>query len=477
MSSLSDTSPLVRRLRPSTASSRSASGSSFLIDTHFPGGNAIIESINGDIVRLRPDPRDSTGECYAWSIRVRGAGGKSITFNFSAQNPVGMYGPTVSLDEGVTWQWLGNPDGSMDSFRCAFPLKAPSVRLAFGIGYTDLHWQRFCGRVSRHRSFAREDILCMSRKGRAVPRMHVGRIDGKAKHRVLLTARHHACEALPNFALEGVVLAVLTDDETGGWFRENVELAVLPFMDRDGVEDGDHGIGRRPHDHHRDYGEVCLYPETKALREFAMRWSNQRLEFMADLHCPWIRGNAHEQLCQVAHPDPEMQAAQQQFDHGLATTMQGPLPYLQTLAASYGHDWQTPPHPSADICATEWFSKLPSMRLATSFEIPYAHCAGVRVSADKVRAFGQDLARAIRSYIQTNTQDVPMAKIFFDPSDPHPTATAPIEPTPRNVTHHKHRSGAPLVPRGTLSGVATPPLVIHAKKQAPSRLQQKPARS
>ncbi|MFZ4394128.1 MAG: hypothetical protein ACOYOU_00720 [Kiritimatiellia bacterium] len=97
----------------------------------------------------------------------------------------------------------------------------------------------------------------------------------------------------------------------------------------------------------------------------------------------------------------------------------------------------------------------------------------MRVSADPVRAFGQNLARAIRSFIQARTQDVPIAMICFDPSDSHPTATAPIGPTPRNVTHHKYRGGAPLVPRGTLSGVATPPLVIHTKKQA----QPKPSKS
>ena len=464
LSSTTEPNNLVRRLRPGATESKGVAGASFLIDTHFPGGNAIIESIDGDTVRLRPDARDSEGGWFYWAIRVRGAGGKSLTFIFSEQNPVGVYGPAVSLDEGVTWQWLGNPDGSTDSFRCAFPQKAVSVRLSLGINYTDMHWQRFCGRISRHTTFVREDILCLSRKGRTVPRLHVGNLDGKPKYRILLTARHHACETMANYAIEGVVLAALTDDELGAWFRKNVELVVLPFMDRDGSEDGDQGKGRRPHDHNHDYSDDGIYPETKALRDFAIRWSDQRLVFMADLHCPWIRGNSHEEIFQVAKTDTTIWAEQRFFGDILAKSIRGPLQFNNVDHPNFGDEWRAASGQNAGGSPADWFAKLAGMSLATTLEIPYSNCSGVRVTADSVRVFGHDLASAMRQYLEEiagGTADKPAskaltAKLYTGPDTaPIAVPTTTKAPTSRMAAESKTPADPAQKKR----------IIIHTKKR------------
>ena len=43
-----------------------------------------------------------------------------------------------------------------------------------------------------------------------------------------------------------------------------------------------------------------------------------------------------------------------------------------------------------------WTAKLQGIGLAASFEVPYADAAGLPVNADNARAFGCDLARAVR---------------------------------------------------------------------------------
>ena len=401
------------------------------VETRFPGGNAIIETISGDTVQLRPDSRNAETGWFYWSIRVRGAAGKTLNFVFSDQDPLGVYGPAVSVDEGLTWQWLNDQDNRADSFRCSFPQAAPSVRLSSCLNYTDLHWQRFCGSIAKHSTCVREDILCFSNQGRAVPRLHVGRLDGKARFRALLTARHHACETMANFVLEGLTLAILDDTPAGAWFRENVELVALPFMDRDGVEAGDPGKGRQPHDHNRDYGSNNLYPETRALREFARQWSDNRLSFMADLHSPWIRGQKHERIYQIAKLDPTLWAEQRYFGDMLANAIHGPLPFSNKDDAYFGDEWRVMDGRTSGVCAADWFAKLPGMRLSTSFEIPYANCDGVCVTADGVRAFGNDLATTIRQYLNATAEeeppmpdDVPMAKIYTGPKE----AAAPAIP-------------------------------------------------
>ena len=73
---------------------------------------------------------------------------------------------------------------------------------------------------------------------------------------LVLTARHHACESMASHVLEGILSGVLADDDCGRRWREGWQVVAAPFMDKDGVEDGDQGKNRRPHDHNRDYGKI-----------------------------------------------------------------------------------------------------------------------------------------------------------------------------------------------------------------------------
>ena len=77
-----------------------------LIDCDFPGGNIIVEGIDGDDVRLRQDLRDTDGFWFWWSMRVRGAAGRTLRFNFTDGKVVGVRGPAASPDGGRTWRWL-----------------------------------------------------------------------------------------------------------------------------------------------------------------------------------------------------------------------------------------------------------------------------------------------------------------------------------------------------------------------------------
>lgn len=67
-------------------------------------------------------------------------------------------------------------------------------------------------------------------------------------------------------------------------------------MDKDGVEDGDQGKNRLPHDHNRDYTGESIYASVRASRDFVPHWSVGRLKFALDMHCPYILGKV-EQPC------------------------------------------------------------------------------------------------------------------------------------------------------------------------------------
>jgi len=372
------------------------------IDCDFPGGNIIVERIEGDDVFLRQDQRDTPGFWFYWYFRVRGGEGRSLRFHFTGGNVIGVRGPAVSTDGGQTWNWLGTESVEGASFAYAFAAEAKEVRFCLAFPYLEANLQALLRRFRESPYLAVEEHAT-SRKGRPVRRLRLGRLDGEPDHRVLLTCRHHCCEMMASWALEGIIETVLGDTPDGRWFREHVELAVVPFMDVDGVEDGDQGKNRSPHDHNRDYLGESIYPEVAALRAFVPEWSQGRLRIALDMHCPHIRGRSNtragnEDVYFVCGPEAGKWEELERFSAILEEVRQGPLPYHRAQNLPHGQMWNTLAEPRS---FGRWASLLPGVLVAATIEIPYASAGGVMVTDHSARALGGDLARAMRRYLES----------------------------------------------------------------------------
>ena len=368
------------------------------IDAQYPGGNIVVERIEADRVYLRPDLRDTNGWWFFWNFRVRSAAGRTLTFCFTGNNPIGVRGPAVSTDGGRSWSWLGADNVKDASFAYSFSERHDEVRFCFAVPYQEEDLRRF---LASHRgnSYLLVQELCKSRKGRSVERLHVGAIDGDPAHRIVMTARHHACESMANYVMEGFVEAALDDTEEGRWFQENIEVLAIPFVDKDGVEDGDQGKNRKPHDHNRDYKGDSIYPSVAAIRTFVPTWSKGRLSIVMDLHCPWIRGSHNEVIYMVGSSDRAMWRQQAALGKILQELQRGPLVYRAADNLAVGTAWNTRKNYGDLMSCSRWAAQIEGIRLATSFEIPYANAAGCPVDANTARAFGRDLARAVRQYL------------------------------------------------------------------------------
>jgi hypothetical protein len=374
-------------------------GEKVTIDADFAGGNIIVENIEGDTIFLRPDQRDSSTWWFYWYFRVRGAGDRTVKFQFTGGNPIGTQGPAVSTDGGKTWSWLG-PRGVEDSsFIYEFEKGNEEVRFCFSIPYLESDLRRFL-RKYRNRSHLVVKELCKSRKGRSVERIHAGKIKGNPKHRVFVTARHHACETIASYALEGFLEVILSNTETGRWFQNNAEFLIIPFVDKDGVEDGDQGKNREPHDHNRDYMNDSIYPSIRAIREFVPQWSDGKLKVSIDLHCPHIRGRYNEFIYMVGSNESDIWREQQKFGQILERVRIGELPYLAQNNLPFGTAWNTGDYYGRLKSCRLWAGEQPGLSMATTFEIPYANVGMTVMTADNVRAFGRDLAHALRRYLE-----------------------------------------------------------------------------
>lgn len=371
------------------------------IDCAFPGGNIVLERIEEDRVFIRQDRRDTVGFWFYWYFRVRGAAGRTLRFEFTDGPVVGVRGPGVSLDEGANWFWAGAEQATDRSFVYSFGPEDDCVRFSLGMPYTLANWEAFKARIG-DRPGVRSELLCHSRQGRPVEVLYCGQMDGSAETRVAITCRHHCCEMMASYQLEGLIEAVLTDDGCA-WLREHAELLIVPFVDPDGVEAGDQGKNRAPHDHGRDYREDQIYPETRAIRTLLPKWSQGRRLAVLDLHCPGHRGKWHEHIYQVGSADPDVWAGQQRFGRILESCRQGPLPYGADGDLPFGVAWNTTSDARGGVGLKKWAGGLPGVVLCTGFEIPYANAAGAEVNPDSARALGRDIARALSTYLEQSS--------------------------------------------------------------------------
>lgn len=358
------------------------------VDAGFPGGNVVVMTVDGDVVQLKQDLRDTQGDWFYWHFRVRGAGGRTVKFQFMGSDVIGNLGPAVSRDEGVTWTWLGRETVKNRSFEYRFEGDG-EVRFAMAIPYVEADLQRFLG---RHRDRVKVERLCETKKRRAVQMVRFGKTDGEPRHRVLLTARHHACESLASFELEGIIEAVLGEEQ---WLRENVEFLAVPFMDKDGVQDGDQGKNRKPHDHNRDYMGESIYPSVAALRKLAPEWGGGKIRIALDLHCPSLK---NDYIHFVGGPDQENWKRVTELCQILERTQAGPLKYRVKDNVPHGVSWNTLAEPRMN---SRWAVGLEGVRVATTIELPYADVRKTPVTAESARAFGRDVARAIGVYLQS----------------------------------------------------------------------------
>jgi hypothetical protein len=102
----------------------------------------------------------------------------------------------------------------------------------------------------------------------------------------------------------------------------------------------------------------------------------------------------------VQSPLPEQAAELARFSRILEDVQQGPFVYAARHNLPWGRGFNTPAG-GMERNAAGWFSRQPGIHWASTVEIPYAHAGGPHpVTADGARAFGRDLAAALRRYLE-----------------------------------------------------------------------------
>ena len=382
-----------------------------LVDDKLPAGNIVFEGASGDVVRVRQDLRDTKGGWFYWAMRVRGAAGRTLKFVFTdpyGGGPVGVRGPVVSPDRGQTFAYPLDGKTAKNAFTYTFAEGADEVWFYECHPYVRANWDAF---VEAHKAelgtkFAVE-TLCRSRRGADVPRARVGCIGREPKYRVFVSARHHCSETMASWVLEGVAEAFFADDDLGRWLCGNVELMMVPMTDYDGVQAGDQGKSRAPHDHNRDYSEF-LYPETKAITEWIASRAGGRLDIFIDVHCPWIRdgverSRASNEFLYTPWKDPKIvpdAASEKRYSELLERLQCGSMRYRAADDLAFGRLWNTGLNYEQGWSAVIWACKrVKGLRIARSYEVPFANANGAVVTPETCRELGRDTAKVWRALL------------------------------------------------------------------------------
>lgn len=366
----------------------------FIVEADYPGGNMILDKIDGNEVFLHQDMRDSDGVWFYWSFRVRNGGGKKLHFRFTHSRCLTAKGAAVTVDNHQSYHYSSEIDNDYLGFSYEIPVDCNEAYFYQAIPYRQQEWERFVASLGDC-SYASSKILCKSRRGRDVEQLILG--NSKGRFNMVLTARHHCCEALANYVLEGMLERFLRDDEIGKFMRENVFMTVIPFMDKDGCVDGDQGKNRLPHDHNRDYGAE-LYPEVKYLKKFVADNMSGKVLLSLDFHCPWLYDGACESIYLVGQGVPRISAEQIKLARLIEECNRGALPFYASEFYPYGYGWN---QTEVGLSCAGYFSSLPQTQLATTLEFTYASCHGLSTSVFGARIFGEYYGDAVYKYLRT----------------------------------------------------------------------------
>ncbi len=376
------------------------------ISCGYPGGNVKVVAVDeaAGVVKVAPDLRDTRGKWFHFDFTVRGAAGRRLHFQFPSDrfDYLSSLGPAISRDGGKTWRWL-HADGSRhepnNAFDYAFAADETETRFAVAIPYSQKDWDAFLSRLGA-RDGVVPGVLCKSQSGRRDTEVLRIPCRGAAKWLFVFTARHHACETSANPVMEGVVEEVLSDSPEGRWMRANADCVVVPFGDKDGVEDGDQGKNRAPHDHNRDY-LAGRYTSVRALKELMVRESHGRKLVFIDLHSPHVRSHPHcpeqDQAFSFGSKDPGQNRHWNAFRrHWSEAQKGGALVYDGTfdIPAGKGHDATLQKARLKGLMGSRgWAASLPNCYLSTCCEFGYSLCGGV-YSVPAARELGHSLLKA-----------------------------------------------------------------------------------
>ncbi|CAG7646407.1 hypothetical protein PAESOLCIP111_05161 [Paenibacillus solanacearum] len=361
-----------------------------IIDCRHAGGNIKVTTVDGNRVRLEQDLRDTSKWWFYWNFSARSRQSQTVVFEFTNKEVVGPWGPAISRD-GVNWDWLGSDSLiSRESFSYDFREEDEKIFFSFSMPYQLHHFESFYSRFESHPQVRRK-VLTISEQLRPVPLLLAG--NGAHDRHIVFTCRHHACESTPSYLLEGLLGYYL--EQPKSTVLDNYLIHYVPFVDIDGVENGDQGKNRAPHDHNRDYIDSPIYRSTAAIVNYV---EPLRLLVGIDFHGPNKWGGRNDVPFFAKCYPPIKEETDILCEQLKILTMN--LSHADDIVYDPIHDVEMGVafnQPHGRSCSA--FFERQQAKLVSIVEFPYFGTHHTAFTQQNCRKFGARFAQALESYL------------------------------------------------------------------------------
>lgn len=230
-----------------------------------------------------------------FNFQLTGLGGRAVRFVWDcADSYLGAPAqldrdrPALRVDE-ADWarvaevEALDTPDGRRQLvFRTPGPCDTVQAAFCYPYGPDDLK-----ATLDELGDAWQTTVIGLTGEGRELTRLRLsGDVEG-IRPGLYLTARQHCGETPGGLALDGLLRFLAGDTPQAVRFREEFDCWIVPFVDMDGVINGDYGKDSLPWDFNRAWEALAMRPEVHAIQRDMQRFAaraNPRLAL--DLHGP-----------------------------------------------------------------------------------------------------------------------------------------------------------------------------------------------
>ncbi|BAV07809.1 zinc carboxypeptidase domain protein [Filimonas lacunae] len=227
---------------------------------------------------------------YAFKVWSKKPKRITITLTYQ-QGAKHRYTPKFSKD-GKTWTLPTDasvdvePDSLPDKYSFAVNAGPDTVWVAGQELYT---YQQVLGWIADLGKQTKLTTLTIgkTRAGRPLTLVKMGNLH--SKKRILILGRQHPPEVTGQFALNAFVEALAANTVQAKAFKEQFLIYVIPFMNPDGVADGNWRHNEGGIDLNRDWQDFHQ-PESQAVRDFLKKEladNENKLLFSIDFHSTW----------------------------------------------------------------------------------------------------------------------------------------------------------------------------------------------
>jgi hypothetical protein len=370
------------------------------VTTDFPGGSALIQSIDQDsrTIRLQPNSPVERGWACWWYFKLEGVEvGSTVTLEVGGRG-FGLPDQACVSYDNRTWSQtaVGERRGArLIVYR--HEAKASTVWFAWGPPFVLQDAVALVDEACRASPFAKKFELARTREGRPVPGVCIAEpgVADEARSAIWIQARQHAWESGASWVGRGLVEWLISNDSAAAELRRRAIVYVIPVMDVDNVEHGFGGKNQQPHDHYWDWGANAVYPEVRAaIERITAMIASGRFAGFFDLHNP----DPSEKNILFYVPAlpllvPERVKIQDAFLKIVREETVGPMGFIGKLGpigATYD--------PAVDTASDCWIAQhgrpsVISLTMETPWNTPTSTAAGYRKA-------GEQLGRSIERYLR-----------------------------------------------------------------------------